>query len=92
MALMKAITTPFGVDATYHHITALLTHFREGCCDVTLASYLDEGARRAGCKPLGSLPTIRLDMADLPGDTEPRRDAIYLLLSARPDWEGATAV
>ena len=91
MALCKAIATPLGLDATYHHIAVIQTHFRDGCCDVVLTSYLDEDARRAGCQPLGTLPTLRLPLAEIGDAAEPTRAAIYAALAARPEWEGAVA-
>lgn len=90
MALAKVIATPFGVNASYHHVAVVQTHFRDGCCDVVLASYLDEAARRAGCQPLGTLPAVRLPLGDL-GAEEPTRAIIYAALLARPEWEDATA-
>ncbi|MFC5355624.1 hypothetical protein [Azospirillum himalayense] len=91
MALCKPVATPFGVTATYHHVAVLQTHFREGVCDIVLASYVDEAARRTGCQPLGTLPGLRLTLVELGASAEPSRAAVYAALSGRPEWEGATA-
>jgi hypothetical protein len=91
VALIKIIPTPYGVDATYHNIAALQTYYREGCCDVVLASYLDEPARRSGCQPLGTLPAIRLTLADCGDPTDPSRTTIYAALAALPAWADATS-
>ncbi|CAO3460699.1 hypothetical protein [Azospirillum argentinense] len=92
MAIRKTLPTPFGVEATYHHVSALQIHYRERVCDVVVSSFLDETARRADCQPLGTLETIRLGFAELGAKTEPGRDAVYAALMARSEWMGAEAV
>lgn len=90
MALMKPVPTPYGVQATYHIVGMVQTHFVESCVDVVMASYLDEAVRRGGASPLGSIQPIRLSFADLDCQGEPSRPAIYAALKRLESWDTAT--
>ncbi|CAO3363874.1 hypothetical protein [Azospirillum palustre] len=91
MALERAVSTPYGIDATYHRIIGLQLHFAERCADVTLASYLTTAARQTDHQPLGVIQT-RIDFSEmaLPDGSEPGRSDIYQALKGRAEWQGAT--
>lgn len=52
MALIKPIATGFGIDAQYWAIIALDVNRMQSAAQVTMAGYLNEEVRRAGCQPL----------------------------------------
>ncbi|NYZ17912.1 hypothetical protein HL658_35675 [Azospirillum sp. RWY-5-1] len=66
MALVKAIPTDFGIDATYWHIHAIDIARPQRAVQVTMAGYIDADARRGGRRPIASL-TLQLAGDRFPG-------------------------
>lgn len=64
MALVKALPTAFGVEATYWTIYALDFSPVQGGGSAVLAGFLNEAARRAGQQPLATV-TVPLNRSDL---------------------------
>ena len=85
MALQKTIPTQFGVDATYHKISAIQWNF--GSVVLTMSSYKDVDAREENKAPLVESTFSFI----IEGDAFTRPN-LYVLLKSQPDFIGATDV
>lgn len=90
MALSLPVPTEFGIDATYHRLAAVQANWADGGCSVMLLSYLNQAARDADAKPLGTLQ-VTLSHT-LSGDGNISRAALYALIKAEPQWTTATDI
>lgn len=89
MALNKALPTDFGVDASYWHILALQVNRGDRSAAVTLAGYIDEPARRGGCRPIAVM-TLTLAGDSYPGDANGLQyGALYAALKDTPQEDGS---
>lgn len=67
MALIKALPTDFGVDATYWNVLSIEVSRAERSLRVIVAGYLDGEARHDGRRPI-AVATVTLSGPDFPGD------------------------
>lgn len=89
MALIKKISTEFGVDATYWNIGAYQEDFKNGGAEITLYGYASEDARREGKQPLVAGKTyLKKEDGYAPDLT---RAEIYEKLKATEAWKDAIA-
>lgn len=84
MALLNPIPTPYGVNALYHHVAAILWDKVKEVCQVQLASFASEAARRA---PNG-IPLGRVNF-EFPSATPLSIEAAYHAIKENADWSNA---
>jgi len=87
MALLNALPTDFGVDATYWNIADIAESFCAGFARVTCYGYASEDARRADKQPLVTR------CFTLSGDTYVQnvdRAAAYAIIKTDPEFASAT--
>ena len=83
MALVKKITTDYGVAATYWRVTDITQNFAEGVAHVGLAGYASKSARDNGATEL------RRAVLEMQIDAEVTRTFAYTRAKAAPEFEGA---
>lgn len=89
MALILSVPTDYGINATYHHIGAVTTNWRDGAVMCVLFSYVDDAARAAGKQPLGSV-SLTFEGADFDfTHNEATRAALYAKIKTLAAWAGA---
>lgn len=86
MALLKAIPSDFGVDATYWKIGAVNEDFTGGSKEVFVFGYANKAARTDGKAPLGHAKII-LGGTDYAPDED--RTALYARIKELDAWSGA---
>ena len=87
MALIKAIPTDFGLDATYWNIGAVQEDFKGRGTEVTFYGYANQQARIDGKQPL-SAGKVQIAGDEYIADAD--RAALYAIIKQRPEFEGAT--
>lgn len=86
MALIKAVDTDFGIQATYWNIGAVQEDFKGQGTEVTFYGYASQEAREAGKQPLAA------GKAQITGEeyvAGADRSALYAVIKQRPEFEGA---
>ena len=86
MALIKAIPTDFGIDASYWNIGAVQEDFKGKGTEVTFYGYANEQARQDGKQPLSA------GKVQIAGDeyiAGADRSALYSIIKQKPEFEGA---
>lgn len=86
MALGKAFSTPFGVNAIYWKIANVMDNFLAASVKVVLAGYISKEARLAGAQPIVS------QTVDIQGEAytaEMSRASLYAAIKVDPVWENA---
>lgn len=86
MALMKAVATDFGADATYWNIGAYEEDYKGGGGLLTMYGYVTEQARQDGKQPLATAQISLTDKDYLP---DMDRAAIYSTIKKMPGWDTA---
>ena len=86
MALIKAIPTDFGIDATYWNIGAVQEDFKGRGTEVTFYGYASKQAREEGTQPL-SAGKVQLAGDEYVAGAD--RAALYGIIKQRPEFEGA---
>ena len=86
MALIKAIPTEFGIDATYWNIGAVQEDFKGRGTEVTFYGYANQQARQDGKQPL-SAGKVQIAGDDYIAGAD--RAALYSIIKLRPEFEGA---
>lgn len=86
MALIKAIPTEFGIDATYWNIGAVQEDFKGQGTEVTIYGYASQAARDAGKQPLSA---GKFTVAGPEYVAGADRAALYQIIKQRPEFAGA---
>ena len=87
MALIKNISTDYGVDATYHNVGSVQVDFRTRALAVTGFSYVDEAAHKAGKQPLAAF-SFTVTKEGWQG-TDPTREDVYKAMLTLPQFTDA---
>ncbi len=86
MALVKAIPTDYGIDASYWNIGAVAEDFKGKGTEVTFYGYASKEAREAGKQPLAA---GKVQVAGSEYVAGADRAALYAIIKQRPEFEGA---
>jgi hypothetical protein len=86
MALIKAIPTDFGIDATYWNIGAVHEDFKGQGTEVTFYGYASKEAKEAGKQPL-SAGKVQLSGDEYIAGAD--RATLYASIAKKPEFEGA---
>lgn len=86
MALVKAIPTDYGIDASYWNIGAVAEDFKGKGTEVTFYGYASKEAREAGKQPLAA---GKVQVAGNEYVAGADRAALYAIIKQRPEFEGA---
>ena len=86
MALIKAIPTDFGIDASYWNIGAVQEDFKGRGTEVTFYGYANEQARMEGKQPL-SAGKVQVSGEDYVAGAD--RAALYAIIKQKPEFAGA---
>jgi hypothetical protein len=86
MALIKSITTDFGVNAEYWNIGAVQEDFKGQGTEVTFYGYANKQARDDGKQPL-SAGKVQIAGDDYVAGAD--RAALYSIIKQRPEFEGS---
>jgi hypothetical protein len=87
MALIKAIPTDFGIDATYWNIGAVQEDFKGQGTEVTFYGYASKEARDAGKQPL-SAGKVQVTGDEYVAGAD--RAALYAIIKLKSEFEGAS--
>jgi hypothetical protein len=87
MALIKAIPTDFGIDATYWNIGAVQEDFKGQGTEVTFYGYASKEARDSGKQPL-SAGKVQVTGDEYVAGAD--RAALYAIIKLKPEFDGAT--
>jgi len=87
MALIKAIPTDFGIDATYWNIGAVQEDFKGQGTEVTFYGYASKEARESGKQPL-SAGKVQVTGDEYVAGAD--RAALYAIIKLKPEFDGAT--
>ena len=87
MALIKAIPTDFGIDATYWNIGAVQEDFKGQGTEVTFYGYASKEARDSGKQPL-SAGKVQVTGDEYVAGAD--RAALYAIIKLKPEFQGAT--
>ena len=83
MAILKSISTDYGVDATYWNIFSINESFKEKTLEVVIMGYFSKTVREAGASP------VAWQNLQLTGDAyiqDANRPAIYKILKLKPEF------
>ena len=86
MALLKAIPTDYGIDASYWSIGAVQEDFKGRGTEVTFYGYASKEARDAGKQPL-SAGKVQIAGDDYVAGAD--RAMLYAIIKQKPEFEGA---
>jgi len=86
MALLKAVATDFGIDATYWNLGAVHEDFKGKGTEVTFYGYASKEARDAGKQPL-SAGKVQIAGDEYVAGAD--RAALYAIIKQKPEFEGA---
>jgi len=86
MALIKAIPTDYGIDASYWNIGAVQEDFKGKGTEVTFYGYASKEAREAGKQPL-SAGKVQIAGNEYVAGAD--RAALYSIIKQKPEFEGA---
>lgn len=86
MALIKAIPTDFGIDATYWNIGAVQEDFKGKGTEVTFYGYASKEAKEDGKQPLSA---GKVQLAGEEYVVGADRATLYAVIKQRPEFEGA---
>lgn len=89
MALIKSISTDFGIPATYWNIGAVQEDFKGRGTEITFYGYASQAAREEGKQPL-SAGKMQVTGEQYVAGAD--RAALYAILKQRPEFEGAENV
>jgi hypothetical protein len=87
MALIKAIPTDYGIDASYWNIGAVQEDFKGKGTEVTFYGYASKEARDAGKQPL-SAGKVQISGDEYVAGAD--RQVLYAIIKQKPEFEGAT--
>jgi hypothetical protein len=86
MALLKAIPTDYGIDASYWNIGAVQEDFKGKGTEITFYGYASKEARDAGKQPL-SAGKVQIAGDDYVAGAD--RAVLYSIIKQKPEFEGA---
>jgi hypothetical protein len=86
MALIKAIPTDYGIDASYWNIGAVQEDFKGQGTEVTFYGYASKEAREAGKQPLSA---GKVNIAGEEYEAGADRAALYAIIKQKPEFAGA---
>jgi len=86
MALIKAIPTDYGIDASYWNIGAVQEDFKGQGTEVTFYGYASKEAREAGKQPLSA---GKVNIAGEEYVAGADRAALYAIIKQKPEFAGA---
>jgi len=86
MALLKAIPSDFGIDATYWNIGAVQEDFKGKGTEVTFYGYASKQARDEGKQPL-SAGKVQIAGDEYVAGAD--RQALYEIIKQKPEFAGA---
>jgi len=86
MALIKAIPTDYGIDASYWNIGAVQEDFKGQGTEVTFYGYASKEAREAGKQPLSA---GKVQIAGNEYIAGADRAALYSIIKQKPEFDGA---
>jgi hypothetical protein len=89
MALIKSISTDFGIPATYWNIGAVQEDFKGRGTEITFYGYASQAAREEGKQPLSA---GKMQVAGEEYVAGADRAQLYAILKQRPEFEGAENV
>jgi hypothetical protein len=86
MALIKAVDTDFGIQATYWNIGAVQEDFKGQGTEITFYGYASKEARDAGKQPL-SAGKVQIAGEDYVAGAD--RAVLYAIIKQKLEFEGA---
>jgi hypothetical protein len=86
MALIKAIPTDFGIEATYWNIGAVQEDFKGQGTEVTFYGYANQQARQDGKQPL-SAGKVQIAGEEYVAGAD--RAALYAIIKQKPEFADA---
>ena len=90
MALSKTMTTPYGVNATYHKINNITISWHSRTCFVDFYSYLNLEARESNKYPLASA-YFQFIEDDFTFDVDSNiTEQVYTKIKLLQEWQDAT--
>ena len=89
MALVKSISTDFGIPATYWNIGAVQEDFKGRGTEITFYGYASQAAREEGKQPL-SAGKMQVTGEQYVAGAD--RAQLYAILKQSPEFEGAENV
>lgn len=90
MAIVKTVTSQYGVDATYWRITELIHSVVTEQATIHLDGYATKQARLDGANPLVHYQYTVEDVVDILNGDDATRTLAYGWIKNLPEWFGAT--